>query len=632
MKISAAITALFLSAAVLGAQEYKVEGPAFKVFQFPADGIPRIDGDASDWDIVPDSYAVGIDRMWDDSGKHTGIDRGTLDISVKVGWVKGLNRLYFLYEAYDDFWDFNALDLRNDTFEVVVDGDLSGGPHIAEQRPNLDECTEMEAFFQFQNAHAQNYHIMTPPTEGKSWTMVWGAQEWLKYLPYANHAYSYDFRHGESGKLVLEFYITPFDWASPEGPQKSVESPLYEGKQIGLCWAVIDYDGGSGNSGFWNLSKHHKMYGNASMERLFELQPLEPQFREKIEADWTHTVVPGTRTVCFRDRSYGNVTSWKWDFGDGSFSTEQNPVHTYAEDGAHNTVTLFVSGPDGESRLCKVWDVCVLGSAKTSSSLFWRSDSLQVEKIVSEQAVQYDKVGHHGPAVENAWSAFRIYFNDSGAIDVYSKAGPDPELPRYRWYPTERQQSEEGAGCDEYLVGPTVGLGGIALWDGKQEVKLVATKGRTARVGKTENGSFAEMIAFGVKCKRKSYDISIRVDVTDGDRAAMVTAKELNGRKVRFLSGVNHHPGETVTVGDNYASVWGVHPSDVSRNPIPLGAGIVFDKDVYTTVEKTQNMVRIISVPSTEVSATIVSASTKENVINTAGMFEAYVRSLAERR
>ena len=33
-------------------------------------------------------------------------DPKDLDIKVKVGWVKGLNRLYFLYEAYDNYWDF----------------------------------------------------------------------------------------------------------------------------------------------------------------------------------------------------------------------------------------------------------------------------------------------------------------------------------------------------------------------------------------------------------------------------------------------------------------------------------------------------------------------------------------------
>ena len=30
-------------------------GVEFKIFQFPADKIPRIDGDPSDWSIVPES-------------------------------------------------------------------------------------------------------------------------------------------------------------------------------------------------------------------------------------------------------------------------------------------------------------------------------------------------------------------------------------------------------------------------------------------------------------------------------------------------------------------------------------------------------------------------------------------------
>ena len=351
-----------LVATNLYAQDFdlQVTEPGFKVFQFPKNQIPRIDGMFDDWDLVPDSYVVPIEEMWDDSRKHPKVNKSTLDIKVKVGWVEGMNRLYFYYEAYDDFWDFNVLGLRNDTYEIVVDGDLSGGPHIGELRMNRESLTELDAIFELQNVHAQNYHIMTPPTEGKAWTMVWGPQQWLKELPYANYAYNYQFEHGEDGVLKLEFYITPFDYASPDkGPETSTESKLYVGKNIGLCWAVIDYDGGRGNNGFWNLSKHHQMYGNSSMLRLFTLMPLEPQFRKSIEAAWTHTVIQDTRRVVFQDKSYGNITSWKWNFGDGHTSNEQNPVHTYAKDGVHYTVTLTVSGPEGESKCCKIWDVYV---------------------------------------------------------------------------------------------------------------------------------------------------------------------------------------------------------------------------------------------------------------------------------
>jgi len=34
--------------------------------------------------------------------------------------------------------------------------------------------------------------------------------------------------------------------------------------------------------------------------------------------------------VSFTDKSTGSPTSWKWYFGDGTNSTDQNPVHTYS--------------------------------------------------------------------------------------------------------------------------------------------------------------------------------------------------------------------------------------------------------------------------------------------------------------
>jgi PKD repeat protein len=53
-------------------------------------------------------------------------------------------------------------------------------------------------------------------------------------------------------------------------------------------------------------------------------------------------------TVAFSDTSSGTVTSWAWDFGDGSSSTAQHPSHTYTTPGTY-TVSLTVTGPAGTS-------------------------------------------------------------------------------------------------------------------------------------------------------------------------------------------------------------------------------------------------------------------------------------------
>lgn len=345
----------------------------FPVFQFPADRIPRVDGDAEDWAMVPSSYVVGSDQLVDASGKHAGTpDPKNLAVRVRVGWVKGLNRLYFLYEADDDYWDFARPDLHNDTFELVVDGDASGGPlagpsqksiwtpeDIGVRRAAEDPRLSAEDLrWAIHGVHAQNYHVFTPAV-GKEWALAWGVATWTKDLPWANAAANYHFKPGEGGHLVLEFWITPFDYAGSEGPQRAVESVLTENKLIGLGWIVIDYDDVDSriNNGFWMLSRHRSMLGDASDLPAFRLMPLEPQFQKKLEAKWTFHVLDAERhLVAFADRSVGKITSWHWDFGDGSTSTEQNPLHAYSEPGPR-TVVLEVKGPDGEARWSRIWDV-----------------------------------------------------------------------------------------------------------------------------------------------------------------------------------------------------------------------------------------------------------------------------------
>jgi hypothetical protein len=330
----------------------------FQIFQFPADQIPRIDGDASDWQIVPESYAIGTDQLMETTmNLPDPVAPSDLSVNVKVGWVKGMNHLYFLYEAQDDYWDFAQPGLHNDIFELVIDADLSGGPFIRQLHPIEKFRERLETHAMYHGVHAQNYHVFTP-AQGKDWTMVWGSQPWIKDLPYANAASRYSFQHGESGKLTLEFYVTPFDFAPPD-PSRAVVSKLEEGKNIGMSWAVMDYDNDQqeGNDGFWSLSHKTTMYGNASDLVSFRLMPIDAKLRQPVEANWSFQVLSlQERRVAFQDQSYGNITSWKWDFGDGETSTEKNPLHSYKKPGEF-IVTLYVEGPEGKARRAKVWDV-----------------------------------------------------------------------------------------------------------------------------------------------------------------------------------------------------------------------------------------------------------------------------------
>ena len=67
-------------------------------------------------------------------------------------------------------------------------------------------------------------------------------------------------------------------------------------------------------------------------------------------ADRTRGSVPVN--VSFTDQSAGSPATWKWDFGDGTTSSEQNPVHRYTAPGSY-TVSLTISGTGGQDTTTK---------------------------------------------------------------------------------------------------------------------------------------------------------------------------------------------------------------------------------------------------------------------------------------
>jgi len=69
-------------------------------------------------------------------------------------------------------------------------------------------------------------------------------------------------------------------------------------------------------------------------------------------AGFSGTPTSGTvpLTVQFNDTSTGSPTSWNWSFGDGNFSTEQDPVYAYMVTGNY-TISLNATNSTESSRV-----------------------------------------------------------------------------------------------------------------------------------------------------------------------------------------------------------------------------------------------------------------------------------------
>ena len=80
-----------------------------------------------------------------------------------------------------------------------------------------------------------------------------------------------------------------------------------------------------------------------------------------VQADFTYspTNPPVGTTIQFTDKSSGNITSWSWQFGDGTTSTQRNPSKAYSASGSYN-VKLTVS--DGTSSNSMTQTVTVVAS------------------------------------------------------------------------------------------------------------------------------------------------------------------------------------------------------------------------------------------------------------------------------
>jgi PKD repeat protein len=74
-----------------------------------------------------------------------------------------------------------------------------------------------------------------------------------------------------------------------------------------------------------------------------------------VVSDFKHTSLNDT-LVSFTDYSV-YATSWLWNFGDGSESTEQNPIHLYSENGIY-VICLTASNSCGISASCDTIEIC----------------------------------------------------------------------------------------------------------------------------------------------------------------------------------------------------------------------------------------------------------------------------------
>ena len=266
---------LCMSVLVLGlgpAQAHVPEGPVRGIWQWPADALPVMDGDLSEWEVVPDSLWIDLGTLGADGsplfraltatpndgtgspevdyfvemgGPEVEADPADLAVRLAIGWNDETDRLYFAQQRFDEVFDRDGLNsgaalCGEDGIELLIDADHSGGRIGPEGR------TAQISAFGFPPIDTQNGHLSLPMG---LWHLMWPSfyTTWPAREPYSccPDSYILEGQHGAEATLTAEWWSVYYnDWDST-WPENSVQADLSEGQIIGMGIRLCDSDLGT---------------------------------------------------------------------------------------------------------------------------------------------------------------------------------------------------------------------------------------------------------------------------------------------------------------------------------------------------------------------------------------------------
>ena len=148
------------------------------------------------------------------------------------------------------------------------------------------------------------------------------------------------------------YKLTSWDWDFGDGDHSNL-------KNLSYTYLV---------PGIYNVTlKQRNVYGTPTKIATITVINPTPVFIPNI------TATISCPMVYFAGTSTGDPTSWSWNFGDGTTSTEQNPVHTYSTNGNY-TVTLTVSGQSGSSSISKQFSNSCVVPVSNVTITTWTKD------------------------------------------------------------------------------------------------------------------------------------------------------------------------------------------------------------------------------------------------------------------
>jgi len=230
----------------------------YHAFQWPDALLPTLDGDVSDWEIVPEPYILTTEDLYEQLqglGKRgSGYDESNMAVECVVGWNQTTNRLWIYTTVYDNITVVRPSTVgpgpmwHYDSLEIAFDADHSGG-----QFRGFSDLPEEENK-RLRQAQAQKFNFSIPsPDEYEVFIGDSGEWYYIKGGELFDWGWSFDGVLDGAGTRVYEWSWQGWDDLNWEGPDKSRVHDLREGEIVGFNIAWNDPDEGPGQPVYWTL-------------------------------------------------------------------------------------------------------------------------------------------------------------------------------------------------------------------------------------------------------------------------------------------------------------------------------------------------------------------------------------------
>ncbi len=183
---------------------------------------------------------------------------------------------------------------------------------------------------------------------------------------------------------------TSWNWNFGDGKFSTVRNPIHKYSKAGKYTVILKVKNVKGNN---KIKKYEHIIVSAPIRAPVAAFTTSP------------TSGYSPLKVVFTDTSIGTPTSWDWNFGDRTSSTEKDPVHTYNETGKY-TVTLKVKNIKGNNKITKYRYITILAPLKAPVANF----STNVSEGYAPLSVQF--TDHSENATGVSWD-----FDNNGVID-----------------------------------------------------------------------------------------------------------------------------------------------------------------------------------------------------------------------